>query len=295
MKNINIMFYKPWKPQRWRALRSLRPLASSSGGERMERVWFLYSTSSSPTPTAYGIAQRKQAKITHTWQVLPVVPDVASFNSRGCFLPLRVAAAHRRSHQPDQNKTSKWTTQMELLTAVETGDISMSRSGLMELMFQGAPPVGSDVGTTGPNRSPESITGQAGWWKVTVCVRSGPAGGRVGGGAAYLRWSRSPRGQSSSPPRSLTCVVLGEQQRWRAGKEVLSVSRPISAPGILSVWHVCTDTTGLFFVCLVNFKESVEQFPLSCCLCIWFYVLSPHTTKIKRYSNSCNQNVYHTK
>lgn len=38
----------------------------------------------------------------------------------------------------------------------------MSRSGLMELMFQGAPPVGSDVGTTGPNRSPESITGQAG-------------------------------------------------------------------------------------------------------------------------------------
>jgi len=51
----------------------------------------------------------------------------------------------------------------------------MSRCGPMELMFQGARAVGSDVGTPGPIRSLESIPELVDDEKhARVCVRSGP-------------------------------------------------------------------------------------------------------------------------
>lgn len=62
-----------------------------------------------------------------------------------------------KQHQTTQ--TSRRVARGGILTAVATGDRSMSRCGLMELMYQGALVVGSGEGIPGPINSLESIPG----------------------------------------------------------------------------------------------------------------------------------------
>ncbi len=143
--------------------------------------------------------------------------------------------AQKRSRRTEGHSSTQPKTKhnkqsgSRVLTAVATGDSSMSRCGLMELMFQGARPVGSGVGIPGPISSLESIPGPRCLMK-SGCVRerSGPERCRVS-----MRWSRSPSGPSSSPPCShaywyySSCGGVGKKC-----SPSLSVSRPIPAPGM---------------------------------------------------------------
>lgn len=122
-----------------------------------------------------------------------VLPDVARWYLaalKRILPPLRIAAAHRSSpvtprgipssnqNKPEgkKNKTREEEEEEDEmsgsggLTAVATGDSSMSRYGLMELMFQGARAVGSGVGIPGPINSLESIPGPRVVSEKRLCV-----------------------------------------------------------------------------------------------------------------------------
>lgn len=143
---------------------------------------------------------------------------------------MRVSEAHSSSpvtRTAVAFKSAENRKQMRTLTAGATGDTSMSRCGLMELIFQGALPVGSGVGTTGPIWSLESIRGPNNGEPLREF---------------YLRcfelvWGgfRSPSGRSSSPSGSYILLrETGEQQLCSGGKHcALSLSLPLSLPPFL--------------------------------------------------------------
>lgn len=116
----------------------------------------------------------------------------------------RALHSHRGGYPPSSQQQQTHTQAQQsgtergsrVLTAVATGDSSMSRCGLMELMFQGARAVGSGVGIPDPISSLESIPGPL---RVNdePCERS-----RLERCGVSLRWSTSPSGPSSSSPCS---------------------------------------------------------------------------------------------
>lgn len=127
----------------------------------------------------------------------PIVPLLRIAAARSPLTPRGLSseqpAATNTHTQAQQSGTERGS---RVLTAVATGDSSMSRCGLMELMFQGARAVGSGVGIPDPISSLESIPGPL---RVNdePCERSGLE--RCG---VSLRWSTSPSGPSSSSPCS---------------------------------------------------------------------------------------------